>query len=120
MAGRQDPHARTIRDTSVDNTNQVVRTTAGRVYYFLLSNGGTVDAWFHLYDALTADVTVGTTVPKASFVVKAGTSATVVQTYEYNGVPLHFEFGIIYAATTTPTGGTDPVVKPTLGILAYG
>ena len=108
-----------LRDTSVDNSNQVVKASGGRVRHFLLTNGGVVDAWFHLYDALTADVVVGTTTPKISFVVPAGTSATVVGAYEYTGPTLWFETGIIYAATTTPTGGTDPVVKPTLGLLQY-
>lgn len=114
-----DPHFLTLRDTSADNTNQVVKIGQGSVKHFILTNGGTVDAWFHLYDGLTAAVIVGTTVPKASFVVKAGTSATVVQSYEYLGPPIHFETGIIYACTTTPTGGTDCVTKPTLGVLSY-
>ena len=119
MAGQQDPMALSVRDTSVDNTNQVVKVGSGRVYWFKLTNGGVVDAWFHFYDALTANVTVGTTVPKLSFCVPAGASATVTAQYEYDGIPIHFETGIIYAATTTPTGGTDPVVKPTLGGLLY-
>ena len=110
---------REVRDTSVDNSNQVAKIGEGEVAYFLLTNGGTVDAWFHLYDALTADVSVGTTVPTYSFPVPAGTSATVVAAFEYMGPPLHFEVGIIYACTTTPTGGTDPTVKPTLGALLY-
>lgn len=110
---------KSIRDTSVDNTNQVVKASPGNVNYFLLTNGGTVDAWFHLYDALTANVIVGTTTPKHSFVVPAGASATVVAAYEYMGPELTFETGIIYAATTTPTGGTDPTTKPVLGLLLY-
>lgn len=112
-------HTKTLRDVSVDNTNQEVKATPGTVFYFLLTNGGTVDAWFHLYDALTANVTVGTTAPKASFVVPAGTSSTVVGAYEYGGPPLEFQVGIIYAATTTVGGGVNPTVKPVLGHLSY-
>lgn len=109
----------TIRDTSVDNTNQVVKAKPGHVRHFILTNGGTVDAWFHLYDGLTANVTVGTTTPKASFVVPAGASATQVGAYEYEGPALDFQKGIIYACTTTLTGGDDCTTKPALGVLSY-
>ncbi len=112
---------RAIRDESCDNSNQVVKVGEGEVAYFLVTNGGTVDAWLHLYDAVTANVSVGTTIPKASFCVPAGVDPTHVGTFEYPGPPLHFEQGIIYAATTSPLAAvsTTPVVSPVLGLLQY-
>ncbi len=110
-----------IRDEAVDNSNQVVKTKVGEVAYFVLTNGGAVDAWFHLYDEVTASVSVGTTTPMASFCVPAGVDPAHVGVYEYTGPPLHFEKGIIYAATTSPdhTVSTTPTVSPTLGVLNY-
>lgn len=110
----------TLRDTSADNTNQVVKASPGHVVYFQISNGGTVDAYLHFYDALTANVTVGTTTPKATFLVPAGVGTTQVGAYEFTGgAALDFQTGIIYACSTTVTGGTDCTVKPVLGILQY-
>lgn len=110
---------KTARDTSVDNTNQALKVGNGEIAYFQITNGGTVDAYFQIYDALTASVTVGTTAPTWTFLVPAGVGATQVGAYEYTGAPLKFEVGAIYACTTTPTGGTDPTTKPVLGILRY-
>lgn len=109
----------TVYDASVDNTNQVVAARGCTLRYFLLSNPGTVDAYFQVFDALTADVTVGTTTPKASFIIPAGVSATQAGAYEYTGPPIHFQKGLVYACTTTSAGGTDPVVKPVLGLLEW-
>lgn len=113
------PHYKHIRDTSVDNSNQVVKIGGGEVAYFQGSNGGVVDAYLHFYDALTANVTVGTTVPTYSFLIPAGTAATTAGAYEYTGPPLHFEIGCVYAAVTDMTGSTNPSVKPALGLLLY-
>ena len=111
---------KTHRDTSVDNTNQVLKASPGHIAYFQISNGGTVDAYLQFYDALTAAVTVGTTTPKCTFLVPAGVGATQVGAYEFTALPeLDFQVGIVYACTTTPTGGTDPTTKPMLGIMLY-
>lgn len=110
---------RTVRDASVDNSNQVVKTGEGEVAYFILFNAGVVDAFFHLYDDVTANITVGTTVPKATFLVPAGVDSTHAGAYEYLGPPIHFEVGVVYACSTTVAGGTDTSVKPALGSLQY-
>lgn len=110
---------RTHRDSSVDKSNQVVKIGEGEVAYLQVTNGGTVDAYFHLYDGLTADVTVGTTTPIATFLVPAGAGTTQVGAYEFSGPPIHFEKGIVYAATTTFGGSTDPTAKPALGLLQF-
>ena len=110
----------TLRDASVDNTNQVAKVGNGEVAYFQVTNGGTVDAYLHFYDALTADVTVGSSpAPIATFLVPAGTAADHAGAYEYNGPPIKFEVGLVYAATTTFAGGTNPTTKPALGIMSY-
>ena len=114
---------RTVRDEGVTATvtGQVVKIGEGEIAYFVITNGGVVDAYFHIYDALVADVSVGTTVPKASFPVPAGADATHVGICEYNGPPIHFEVGAVYACTTSPlaAGSTTPVVSPNLGTLQY-
>lgn len=108
-----------LRDTDVDNTNQVVKVGGGDLAFFQVTNPNTVDVFFQIYDGLTASVSVGTTTPTATFIVPAGTAADHSGAYEYDGPPIKFEIGLIYAATTTVTGGTDPTTGAVLGVMLY-
>lgn len=112
------PHYKVSRDAAVNNTAQTLSTGPGAVAYFQLTNGGVVDADFHFYDVAAAGVTVGSTTPKCSFSVPAGTGATVRGGYEYNGPPIEFETAITYSATQVD-GSSDPAVAPKLGVIVY-
>ncbi len=94
----------TLFDSDGDNSNQVVKIGAGRVYAIEASNSNTSNAFIQLFDALTANVTVGTTTPKLSFIVPASGAMDKA----FIDKPLVFNTGIIYACTTTATGNGDP------------
>jgi hypothetical protein len=86
-----------FRDVAVSNTDVAVKTSAGRVYSWNFKNPHATDtAWVHFYNALIANVTVGTTVPVWSVEVPAGTSKDMAFT-----IPMTFATAITIAATTS-------------------
>lgn len=99
----------THRDTDVDNTAQVIKAAPGFLHYVHVANPNTDAAWLHLYDAAAADVTVGTTTPKQSYMVPGG-SATNPGGFDLplGNHQMYFGTAITYAATTTVGGGADP------------
>lgn len=102
-------------DSDGDNTAQTIKAGPGWLYMLEVSNPNTADAFIQLFDALAADVTVGTTTPKHSFLVPAGASATQRGAMDRVWVEgLAFETGITYACTTTPTGNGDPTTGLTV------
>lgn len=99
----------TLFDSDGDNTNQVVKSNPGRIYNVEVSNINNADAFLQLFDALTANVTVGTTAPKLSFLVPKGNTVDYgAMEKQFGDSPLEFGVGIIYACTTTATGNGDP------------
>ena len=91
-------------DGDGDNTAQAVKAAPGRIYAMEVSNPNTANAFIQLFDALAANVTVGTTTPKQSYIVPA--SGAMDKSFADS--PLEFGVGITYACTTTATGSTDP------------
>jgi hypothetical protein len=92
------------RDTSVVATDETLITTPGKVVGVHLQNPNAADAWFHLYDALIANVSVGTTSPVISYWLPA--SGGYDAFYGENGI--RFSTAISYAATTTVGGSSAP------------
>lgn len=92
-----------FRDTAVTATDVTVKTAAGRVYNYYCYNPHTADVWVHLYNALIANVTPGTTAPLYSIYVPAGGTAE----REFS-VPITFATAISAASTTTLAGATGP------------
>lgn len=92
-------------------TAVAVKASAGNLYGINLFNGGGVDAYVQLFDALAANVTLGTTVPKLALWVPA--NGAWEEKYCCEG-KISFATGITIAATTTSTGA----VAPGTGILA--
>jgi hypothetical protein len=99
------PGLLTVRDADVDNTAQACKTTGGRLYGYHVQNPNASDAWIQFYNLATTAVTVGSTVPKLSFIVPANGAVEA-----YMSAPFEFDTAITYAATTTAAGGTDPTV----------
>lgn len=100
------PPGKPYFDADGDESVQVMRTGSRYLYSLEASNIDAADAFIQLFDAVAADVTVGTTVPTLSFLVPAG-DATLrgkMQESWTNGV--EFLKGITYACTTTATGST--------------
>ena len=102
-----------FRDVALTNTDVTVKAAAGRVYSWYFKNPNTTDTvWVHFYNAIIANVTVGTTVPVWSVEVPAGGTNEFAFT-----VPLSFATGITLAATTSPLHTVS--TAPTLPIQAF-
>lgn len=103
-------------DSDGDNSAQTMKAGPGWLYMLEVSNPNTADAFIQLFDALAADVTVGTTTPKHSFLVTAAAASDRRGGIDRSWLPigLGFETGITYACTTTPTGNGDPTTGLTV------
>lgn len=92
----------------------VTNTTTGPINmaYYNIGNPNSTLAYLQFFDALAANVTVGTTPPLMTVAVPA--FGGVVDTWPMESV--QFKTGIVIAATTTPTGSTNPTSALTLQI----
>jgi hypothetical protein len=95
---------RPVLMSAVSNTAlNVTIGTAVDVRGVTAYNPSDAAAYVQLFDAeRAADVTVGTTVPKASFGI------TTLTHFNWSEVQLYFEKGLVIAATTTVTGSNAP------------
>lgn len=84
-----------FRTLDADETEEEVKATAGQVYGWYIYNDGAAKVYVKLYDATAASVTVGTTTPKMTIPIPAGSAANVEFT---NGIA--FATAICIAATT--------------------
>jgi hypothetical protein len=85
------------RNVALSNTDVAVKTSAGRVYAIEVTNPHATDgAWLHFYNALIANVTVGTTVPVWSVYVPANTTVR-----QYLTIPMSMATAITVAGTTS-------------------
>ncbi len=91
------------RNAALKAAKQTVKASRTRVYGWKVQNLDNATAYLHLYDALEADVTVGTTVPTYSVWLPAsgGDDLSIPE-------PLAFDVGLVVAATTGLTGSTAP------------
>lgn len=102
-----------FRDVALSNTDVTVKASAGRVYSWYFKNPHATDtAWVHFYNALIANVTVGSTVPVWSVEVPAGGT----NEFEFT-VPMTFATGITIAATTSPVHTVS--TAPTTALQAF-
>jgi hypothetical protein len=65
------------RFLDLDESDQAVKASAGKLYGYYIYNGGAGVRYFKLWDALAADVTVGTTTPVATIALPSGAAAHV-------------------------------------------
>lgn len=94
----------TYRTIDLDETEEQVASGPQRMFSFHAANLHATDArYVHFYDALIADVTVGTTVPKLTYAIPAGQQRTP-------DIPggVRFNTGIAAACTTGITGAGAP------------
>ena len=98
-------------DGDGDNTAQVMKASGGYLSFLEVQNPNATNAYIQLFDALAANVTVGTTTPAMSLLVPAGGAMDKMWDR-----PLKFETAITYACTTTATGSGDP----TTGLIVDG
>lgn len=64
----------TFRSGAVNSTPVQVKSSSGRVYQYTIMNPNTTTAFANLFDALPGGVTVGTTAPKMSLPIPAGST----------------------------------------------
>lgn len=63
-----------FRSGTVSTTAQTIKTSSGRVYQYTFFNPNSATVYVHLYDLATGSITAGTTTPKMSFAVPAGST----------------------------------------------
>lgn len=88
------------RNLTLGATKQQV-ATAGHIQWIDVQTGASAGS-LQVFDALAANVTVGTTAPTHTFAVGATTSTRI-----YFGQPLPFLSGITVAWTDTRTGSSN-------------
>lgn len=76
-------------------------TGYGQVASISVGNPNAAVSYLQLFDAIAANVTVGTTTPTAVVALPASTPVNL-------NLGLKFSTGLVVAATTTPTGSTPP------------
>lgn len=84
-----------FRSIDLDETEEEVKATAGKLYGWYIYNDGSSEVYVKLYNATTANVTVGTTTPVMTIPIPATSGANVEFT---NGIA--FSTAITAAATT--------------------
>lgn len=102
-----------FRNAAVTNTAVQVRSGGGRVHQYHFGNPNSSVIFVHLYNALPANVTVGTTTPVASYMVAANSALDGFWPNSFN-----YGTGISVAVTTTAAGATAPT-SPALIVLGY-
>lgn len=93
----------TFRSTALQAKALVKGASNGRLIGFSVSNLDAAVAWLTFWDAAqTADVTVGTTAPLASFHVASSGDKDI--SFDHPGIG--FNLGLVAAVTTTDGGAT--------------
>lgn len=102
-----------FRNVALSNTDVAVKTSAGRVYAIEAVNpNASTGAWLHFYNALIANVTVGTTVPVWSMYIPANSTRR-----EYLTIPMTMATAITVAATTS--AAHDVSTAPTTALVVF-
>lgn len=89
--------------TGLTNTKTQIKGAAGTLGGYVINNPNGSTIYVQVFDALSANVTVGTTTPTYVLAIPASGTVTLELTCGVNHAT-----GITVAATTTATGGTAP------------
>lgn len=89
-------------------TKTSVTTAPGRIHGVEIASINTTDIFVQFFDALAADVTVGTTTPDYVLFIAASDGTNRTGKDAYFSFPWKFNKSIVIAATTTATGNTAP------------
>ena len=86
-----------FKSIDLDESEEQVKGAEGVVFFIYASNTNAAARWLKLYNATAANVTVGTTVPVATFYLPpSGANPVKIET----DLGLHFDTAITAAATT--------------------
>lgn len=90
-----------FRSLDLDETEEEVKTTAGKLYKLRITNFATSPRYVKLYNATAANVTVGSTTPIDTIVVPAASASDAcIITENFGGKGLTFSTALSMAATT--------------------
>ena len=107
-------------DSSVTATAEsLAPLSGGYLDYFEVHNPNIVQVFLQVFDALIANVTLGTTPPTLSFLVPPGDGNANGGRSEIFPNPPNFRNGIVYAVTTTSTGSTAPTTACGVGFIRH-
>lgn len=88
-----------FRSLDLDETEEDVKTSAGQVYGWAVTNTATSTRWLKFYNATAANVTVGTTTPVITWGIP-GNSSDDVSANVLGAMGIAFDTAISVAATT--------------------
>jgi hypothetical protein len=88
---------------TIGATATAVKASAGQIYGWYIFNNNVGFVYCQIFDLATGSVTLGTTAPKLSFGIPAGSAANVL-----NAMGIAFSTAISIAFTTTRSGLTGP------------
>ena len=95
------PGMSVFRSLDLDETEEDVKTSAGKLYKLRITNFATAPVYVKLYNATAANVTVGTTTPIDTIVVPAASASDAcVITENFGGRGLIFSTALSLAAVT--------------------
>ena len=105
-----------FRSLDLDETEEAVKATAGQLFGWYIYNDGAADVSVKLYNATTANVTVGTTTPVMTLTIPAGAAANVL-----NPMGIAFDTAITAAAVTeiADNGTTAPAANQVVANFFY-
>lgn len=96
-------------NASVTATKVAVIARPCRLFFIEIIGNDTTDVFLQLFDATSANVTVGTTTPTMVLVIPGGSGASNRGAFEETFVfPIQFYNALTIAATTTATGSSAP------------
>ena len=98
-------------NAAVTTTNETVQIGESLLFGYNIHNTTAADGFIQLFDALIADVTVGTTVP--TYVIPVGANGVPSEDFV---IPILFKIGIVIASTTAVTGATGAIQDVSLRI----
>lgn len=91
--------------------------SASVLYGIEVSNPNTVDSFLQIWDAASANITLGVTAPKISYLIPGGQSGTArggfTRSYPHG---IDFATAVMFASSTTPTGSSAPGTGLTLNV----
>ncbi len=98
-------------DADADETEVAINAAGGEIWLIEASNNSTGDVFVQLFDALLADVIVGTTAPTWSFFVPPGDGTNAGAMDKALAIGLSFDIGIVVAVTTGPADSGAPAAN---------
>ena len=89
-----------FRSLDLDETEEDVKTSAGQVYSWWITNFATTTRYVKFYNAPAASVTVGTTAPVLTLAIPGNSTDDTTAVWNGGGMGIAFDTAICVAATT--------------------